>query len=479
MDISKLDRAFNPKSVAIIGDSGELRWIRAHRNFKGKLYSVQVNPKTAAEINMLGVENYPSLLDIPGFVDLAVVAVNRKIATSVLDDCIQKKVAGAYFYTSGYSETHTEEGRTFEQLLKEKAEKAKFHLIGPNCMGIFNPKIGLKQFEGQYDGVSGPVGFISQSGTHAMNFVLDTRLQGLNISKSISFGNGTVLDAAEYLEYFGQDDETKAIGMYLEGVRNGKRFLEVLKGVSRKKPVVIWKGGRTKGGERAVASHTGSMAVPQTIWQAVMRQHGAVNVDGMEALIDALKALLFLSPVRGNRIAITGGSGGQSVAVTDAVMEAGLEVPELTRASYDELASFFSLIGGGYVNPIDTGNSNREQLTRIMNIIEKDANIDNIIMLTGIAMGGAGRIQDTNETYPKDPAIEGAEPIIELRKKTSKPVIAVISASFAPGGVRDARKLMKALQAGGVPAFVSISRAATALRKTFDYYRFKETSGDL
>jgi acyl-CoA synthetase (NDP forming) len=346
-------------------------------------------------------------------------------------------------------------------------------------MGIFNPKIGLKQIEGQYDGVSGPIGFISQSGTHAMNFILDTRLQGLNISKSVSFGNGTVLDAAEYLEYFGQDEETKAVGMYLEGIRDGKRFLEVLKRVSKEKPVVVWKGGRTRGGERAVASHTGSMAVPQTIWRSVMSQHGAVNVDGMESLNDALKALLFLSPVRGDRIAITGGSGGQSVAVTDAVMEAGLEVPEFTRTSYEELASFFDLIGGGYVNPIDTGNSNREQLARIMDIIEKDANIDNIVMLTGVAMGGGGQTRGTNEAGSVDPFLGAAEPIISLRRKTSKPVMAVISASFAPGGVRDARKLMKALQAGRVPAFVSIDRAAIALRKTLDYYRFRRTFEDL
>ncbi|MFC1885624.1 CoA-binding protein [Thermodesulfobacteriota bacterium] len=476
VDISKLDRAFNPKSLAIVGDSGELRWIRAHRNFSGKLFSVQVNPKTAEAIEQLGVKNYSTLLDIPGPIDLVIVAVNRKIAYTVLDDCIQKNAAGAYFYTSGYSETHTKEGVEFEQLLKEKAEKAKFHLIGPNCMGIFNPKLGLKQFEGQYDGVSGPIGFISQSGTHAMNFVLDTRLQGLNLGKSVSFGNGAVLDAAEYLEYFGRDKEIKVIGMYLEGVRNGKRFLEVLKKASGKKPVVIWKGGRTKGGERAVASHTGSMAIPQTVWDAVTHQHGAVNVDGMEELIDALKALLFLSPVRGDRVAITGGSGGQSVAITDAVMEAGLEVPELTQRSYDELASFFSLIGGGYVNPIDTGNSNREQLTRIMDIIEQDEHIDNIVMLTGIATGGAGGIQGANETHSQNAVPGSAESIIALRQKTSKPVMAAISASFAPGGVRDARQLMKALQAGGVPAFISIKRAAAALKKAHDYYRFKNTS---
>lgn len=472
-DFAKLDRAFNPKCIAVIGDSGYFQWLRAQLNFKGKLYSVQVNPKTVEAIKKLGVENYASLLDIPDPVDLAIVAVGRRAALSVLDDCIRKEVAAAHFFTAGFSETDTEEGIKLERLLKEKAEEAKFHLIGPNCMGIFNPKLGVKQSMAQYDGICGPLGFISQSGTHAMNFGLEAHLQGLDINKSVSFGNGTVLDCAEYLEYFGQDKDIKIIGMYLEGLRDGRRFLKVLREVSGKKPVVIWKGGRTEGGERAIASHTGSLAVPQAIWDATMRQFGAVNVKGMEELIDALKALLYLSPVRGKRVALTGGSGGQSVAITDAFNEAGLEVPLLTQESYAELVTFFNLIGGGYGNPIDTGNSNRAQLVRIMDIVERDVNVDNIVLLMGLGMGGGPQDQPDGKTPPQDQVPGGADSVIALRKKTAKPVLAAVYSPFSVGGVQEARRVIKKLQDGGVPAFSTIERAATALKHALDYYSFR------
>lgn len=472
-DFTKLDRAFNPKCLAVVGDSGWFQWLRSHQNFRGQLYSVQVNPRTIKKIEELGVENYTSLVDIPEPVDLAIVAVGRGVALRVLEDCIRKEVAAAHFFTAGFAETDTEEGIRLERLLKERAEEAEFHLIGPNCMGIFNPKAGLKQAMGQYDTYWGPVGFISQSGTHAINFALEAHLQGVDINKSVSFGNGTVLDCAEYLEYFGQDEEISVIGMYLEGVRNGRRFLEVLKRVSARKPVVIWKGGRMEGGGRAIASHTGSLAVPQAIWDAAMKQGGAVTVAGVEELIDTLKALLHLSPVRGNRVGLTGGSGGQSVAITDAFNEAGLDVPRLTQESYGELATFYNLVGGGYVNPIDTGNSNRAQLARIMDIIERDSNIDNVVLLMGLGMGGGPQDPSSDKSPPQDRLPGGVDSVIALRKSTSKPVMAAVSSPFSTGGVQEARRIIKKLQENGVPAFTTVERAAAALKNALDYYRFR------
>ena len=295
-DLAKLNRAFNPQCVAVIGDSGtnNFRWLHAQRSFKGKLYSVHTNPSSIEGIRALGIENYTSLMDIPEPIDLVIVAVPRALAPAVLDDCISREVAAAHFFTSGFSETDTEEGIKLERLLTEKANQANFHLIGPNCMGIFNPRIGLKQSVEQYSRFYGPVGFISQSGTHAITFSLQSHLQGIDINKSVSFGNGIVLDSTDYLEYFGQDPEINVIGMYLEGVRNGKRFLSVLKEVSTRKPVVIWKGGRTEEGERAIASHTGSLAVSQKIWDVVVRQCGAIGVTDMDELVDTLKALFYL-----------------------------------------------------------------------------------------------------------------------------------------------------------------------------------------
>ncbi len=464
-DFAKLERAFNPKCVVVVGDSGFYQWLRGLSSFKGSKYSVQVNEQTGKDIEeKLGIKNFKSVLEVPEPVDLAIVSVNRKYAMSVLDDLIKKDAAAAHFFTSGYSETNTEEGRKYEQELKAKALAANFHLIGPNCMGLYNPRVGIKQSNGQYDGDWGPVGFISQSGTHAINFGLEAHLQGIDIAKSASFGNGIVLDSAEFLDYFGQDNDIKIIGMYLEGLRDGRRFMEVLKKVSAKKPVIIWKGGRTAGGARAIASHTGSLAVPYAIWEDAIKQFGGIPVKNMDELIDTIKVMMFSEPVTGNRVGLTGGSGGQSVAITDAFTEAGIEVPPFTKKTTDELSTFYNVIGGGMTNPIDTGNSNRMQLNRIMDIVEADANIDNVVLLMGQGSGSAG-------SNGQDLVPGGVGAVTTLRKRSKKPVLATVYSPFSSGGVQEARKTIKALQDGGVPAFSTIERAAKALKNAMEYYK--------
>ena len=466
VDFTKLDRAFNPRCVVVVGDSAQsnFEWLRGQSTFKGKLYSVQVNPETIESIEKLGVNNYTSLADIPEPIDLAIVAVPRAVAPRILEDCIVKEVAAAHFFTSGFAETDTEEGIRLERWLTERAEATNLHLIGPNCMGIFNPKVGIRQTELQYTGTSGPLGLISQSGTHAIFFSLEAHLQGMDINKSVSFGNGTVLDSPDYLEYFGQDPDIKAIGLYLEGVKNGRRFLQVLKRVAAQKLVVIWKGGRTEAGGRAIASHTGALAVSQTIWEAAVRQCGALPVPGMEELIDTLKAIFYLSPVLSNRVAVAGGSGGQSVAIADAFIEEGLELPLLTQESYDELSGFFSLIGGGYCNPIDTGNQNRAQMRRILTILERDTNIDSLVLMITLRFDPPKQI----ESY--------LELMSDIRKSSQKPVMAVIPFS-SPEEMRQAREITRRLQENGVPAFPSIARGAGALRNAWKYYRLKSTTG--
>ena len=463
---SKLDRAFNPHCIAVIGDSAKngFTWLRAQSNFKGKVYSVQVDPASIEGIESMGIENYTSILDIPEPVDLVIVSVPRRAALTILEDCIRKEVAAVHFFTAGFAETGGDEGIELERLLTERAKQANLHLIGPNCMGIFNPRVGIKQNGVQYDGVSGPVGFISQSGTHAINFSLMAHLQGLDVSKSVSFGNGRVLDSPDFLEYFRHDPETKVIGMYLEGVRDGRRFFQVLKEVSSEKPVVLWKGGRTEEGGRAIASHTGSLATSREIWDAAVRQCGAIKVDRMEELIDTLKALYFLPPVHSDRVAVAGGSGGQSVAVADVFAEAGLRLPALTQESYDEFATFFSLIGGSYGNPIDTGNPNRQQMKHILEILESDANVDNLVLVLNYSYSSPEQL---------DSEINVAA---DIRKRNSKSILGIVPFS-TPREMSEAMGLTQRLQHVGIPAFPSMERGAFALRKVMDYYSRKGAAG--
>jgi len=462
-DFSKLERAFNPRCVAVVGDKGESNymWLRGQSEFKGKLYSVQVDPKEIPGIEALGMKNFTSLMDIPEPVDLVIVAVPRPVAPRILADCIRKDVAAAHFFTSGFAETDTEEGIGLQRTLTEMAEEANFHLVGPNCMGIYNPAAGIRQTPMQRTGFQGTVGFIAQSGTHAIAFSEEAYQQGVEINKSVSFGNGVVLDSTDYLAYFGNDDGIEAIGMYLEGVKDGRRFMTTLKEVAARKPVVIWKGGRTEEGHRAIASHTGSLAVSMAIWDAAVEQCGAVKVRSMDELVDALKAVQYLKPVYGDRVGITGGSGGQSVAIADVFAEAGLKVPALTQESYDELATFFSLIGGGYRNPIDTGNVNRREMKRIMEILERDANVDNLVLLTSAIPRMAGQTD-------RDTAM-----LAEIRQRTPKPV-AVILGFQSPEAVQAAREVAQRFREGGIPTFVSLERGAKALKNALEYYVLKQ-----
>jgi len=461
VDFNKLERAFNPKCLVVVGDkrSSNYMWLRGQKNFIGKLYSVQIDPDDIRGIKELGVPNYSSLMDIPEPIDLVIVAVPRAIAPAVLKDCIAKDVAAAQFFTSGFTETATKEGIEMESRLVKMAEDANFHLIGPNCVGIFNPRLGVRQNAEQYTGIEGSVGFISQSGAHATNFSREGHFMGVDIKESVSFGNGVVLDSVDFLEYFAANPEIKVIGMYLEGIKDGRRFFEVLRKVTADKPVVIWKGGRTEEGERAISSHTGSLAMQQVIWDAVVRQCGAIKVTGQDEMIDTMQALLYLEPVKGDRVGIAGGSGGQSVALADIFAEAGLSVPPLSQQSYDELLTFFSLIGGGFRNPIDTGNPNRLQMKRIMEILEDDANVDNLVLSITARMGTAEQLEN-------DITI-----MSELRSRTSKPLMVILSTSFAPGAVKQSGDIIGKLQDSGLPVFVTPERGAQALHNVFSYFK--------
>jgi acyl-CoA synthetase (NDP forming) len=469
VDSTRLDRAFNPQCVAVVGDKGQTNymWLRGQMGFKGKLYSVQVDPNEFEGIKALGVENYTSLLDIPEPVDLAIVAVPKPVAYRILEDCIKKDVAAAHFFTSGFAETDTEDGIRLEKMMVERSKQANFYLIGPNCMGIYNPSVGIRQTFRQRTGFKGPVGFISQSGTHAITFSEEAYQQGLEINKSVSFGNGRVLDCTDFLEYFAQDDSIKAIGMYLEGTRDGDRFLKALRVVAEKKPIVIWKGGRTEEGGRAIASHTGSLAVPQSIWEAAVRQCGAIKVASMEELVDTLNAIMHLPPVFGKRVGIAGGSGGQSVAIADVFAEAGLKVPMLTKESYDKLASFFLLIGAGYRNPIDPG-VNRRELRRIMDILEQDNNIDNLVLMTSVTSMFRAAEQLQNDINM----------LTEIRKRSPKPV-AVILGYNSPESAQETRAVIQKLHEGSIPLFISPERGARAIRNALEYHNFKKIINQL
>jgi len=465
----RLDRAFNPRTVAVLGDKRAMGylWLNCMKTFDGKVYSVQVDPNEIPGIEAMGVPNYKSLLDVPDEIDYAVCAVPRPIAPRIIADCIEKKVGAVALFTSGFAETETEDGIAAQEQITAMAREARLLLIGPNCMGIYNRRLGVRHSTDQPAGDSGNVGFISQSGTHCINFSLVGALRGVKCSKTVSFGNAVVLDATDYIEYLENDSETEVIAMYVEGTKDGRRFFAALREAAGRKPIVLWKGGVTAAGSRAVYSHTASLATAPAIWKAAMRQAGVVQTESLDETIDAVNALTYCKPGTGGRMGLIAMTGGQSVVITDAFEREGLEVPLLTAASYEQLSSFFNIIGGSYRNPLDAGGTigmgfAPGNLQKLLDILEEDENVDAIAMEVGASFI-ARRLRE-------NPAMlnQMVETLAMHKGRSAKPFLAIAH----PGHVEDVMADIRArLIAQGIAVFGSFQAAAQALRRAIGYWR--------
>ena len=465
-DKKRLDRVFNPKTVVVVGDkkAGNYSWLRSMQTVKGKLYSVQVSEDEIPGIQEMGVTNYTSLLDVPGPIDYVLLSVPRKVAPMVLADCVKAKVGGVSLFTSGFAETD-DEGRALQKQIAAMAVDAGMPLIGPNCMGLFNPKAGVRHSVDQYHGESGPVAFLGQSGTHTIFFCTTLEaIHGIKLAKSVSFGNAAVMDGADYIEYFSQDPEVKVMGAYIEGVKEGRRLFEVLREVAPKIPVLIWKGGQTDSGARAASTHPGSLAGSQAIWDTVIRQTGAIPVNSLDEAVDTTAALLSLGPLRGVGGALMCMTGGQSVVISDTFAKEELQVPALTQASYDDLGSFFNVIGGFYRNPLDISwNSGSGQiLTRILKILDGDDNVDFVALELFVSMV-ARRIKSGHNG---DSSFFDA--ITDHARNAKKPFFTMLTPTSAEA---EAIELRKTMTEAGVLAFPTFQRAAVAYRKALAYWQ--------
>jgi acyl-CoA synthetase (NDP forming) len=468
-DIQKrLDRAFNPRTIAVVGDKRAMGylWLNCMKTFDGKVYSVQVDPNEIPGIEAMGVPNYKSLTEIPEDVDYVVCAVPRPVAARIIADCVAKKVGAVMLFTSGFAETETEDGIAAQEQITQIARESGLLLIGPNCMGIYNRRLGVRHSTDQAAGDPGNVGFISQSGTHAINFSLVGAVRGVRCSKTVSFGNAVVLDSPDYIEYLANDPETEVIAMYIEGVKDGRRFFRSVKDAAKRKPVVVWKGGMTSAGSRAVYSHTASLATAPATWDAAMRQAGAVQTESLDETIDAVNALTYCKSTKGRRMGLIAMTGGQSVVITDAFEREGLEVPLLTAASYEKLSAFFNIIGGSYRNPLDAGGTIGMgfvpgNLQKLFDILEEDENVDAIAMEVGASFI-ARRLRE-------NPAIldQMVKTLAEQKERSAKPFLAIAH----PGHVEDVMgDIRSRLIEAGIATFGSFQASAKALRRATDYW---------
>jgi len=458
---SQLDRLFAPRSVAIVGvprgmKTGKL-FLMAFQDqgFDGPLYPV--HPQ-ASEID--GLKAYPSVSAIPGPVDLAVVLVPHDRVLPVVQECAAKGVKGVVLFTAGYKETGTEEGRALEQELARTAQAAGMRLVGPNCMGLYSPRGRISFFPG-LSRTPGPVGLISHSGSLANIITRMADDKGLGFSKVASLGNECDLSTAEFLEYLAEDEETGLIGAYLEGIRDGARFLAALKRASSKKPVILWKVGLTPEGGRAAGSHTGALAVSGEIWAGVVRQGGAVPVAGFEAWVDALMAFSLLPRDLGDRLAVISGPGGLAVSAAEALGRAGLRLAEIADETRGRLAEVIPPTGTSLKNPIDIGltaSLEIDMYIQAARIVAQDPGVDAVVVI------GIGLNPEANRRY--------TEAMIEARAEFGKPFVLVGIPGFEPG-------MARAFLQAGVPFFESAERAMHhyALVRGYQQWQKREKAG--
>jgi acyl-CoA synthetase (NDP forming) len=466
--LENLARAFNPRAVVVIGDKrmGGYMWLRAMRHLKTKLYSVQIDEKEIPGIEAMGVENRKSLAEITEPIDYAVSAVPRQVAPIILKDCIANHVGSIGFFTSGFSETTEELGIRLEGQLREAAFDSEIALVGPNCMGLYSPGAGMCNFPELSVGEAGDTCFISQSGTHTINFALQAPSHGIKINKAASIGNVLILEAADYLDLMAKDPGTRVIGMYIEGVRDGRRFFESVRRAAAEHPVVIWKGGITEAGARATFSHTGSLATAATTWHAMVRQAGAVEVSNLDAMLDAVELFSRTRRFSGKGMGLVAMTGGQSVVITDTFATVGLEIPALSQSSYDELKTFFNIIGGSYRNPLDAGGTigsavQQGNLDRILEIMERDPVIDAVVLEIGTGFRAARWL-----THPEE--VTGLlDKLAEFAGRSAKPFAIVMHPAHLEAAVAHGKELARQR---GLVVFDSFERAAAAFRVVSDYW---------
>lgn len=457
---------FKPESIAVIGVSRETvslggtsflqRYLDA--GYFGRLYPV--NPK-AAEI--LGLKAYPSLASLPEAPDLVMIAVRADLVSAALEECARAGVRYVHVLTAGFSETGTREGTELEKRLAAVADEHNLLVMGPNCMGPYCPATRMTAW-GAIPGRDGHLGVISQSGGITQRFTEYVCSLGVGVSKAASIGNAAVLDNPDFLEFMAGDDDIRLIAIYLESIRDGRRFFDLARDVSLRKPIIMLKGGESEQGAATVESHTGRMAGDRKIWKAFCEQTGVVSVSNLNEWVDACLAFSCLPKTKGKGVFIIGGGGGNSVISSDSCIRAGLHVPRLSQESMERIRPLVPVAGSIAGNPLDHWGvfMKPELLFEVLDIAYADAGISMVVvdrLIPRIAFHGP-------EIPDSVPEIAG---FIKTHRHTKPTVITVDYDGGDPDLIRKGAMLRSRFCEAGVPAFPSFERAIGALAR-FEKY---------
>lgn len=446
-----------PESVAIIGASRDpdkvghvilSNYIDA--GYAGKLYPVNKN----ADI-IMGLKTYKSVLDIKKGIDLAVIAVPAPIVPEVLEECGKAGVKTAVVVSGGFAEIGEKE---LQDKLVHIARKYNMPTLGPNCLGVMDPRsrsdtLFLPTYKLSKPKIGG-VSFVAQSGAVGSTILDLIAKEGFGLSKFISYGNAADIDEVDILEYLMHDKETKVIIMYIEGVKRGKEFIEIAKKITKIKPVVIIKGGTTDAGAAAAMSHTASLAGSNEAYEAVFRQFGFSMATDISDLLYFAKAFATEPLPKGNRVAIITNGGGTGVLAADAVYSAGLSLAKYSDATVKELRKTMPPIVN-VRNPLDmAGDADEKRYEQALTSISKDPNIDMIIVIALFQTPGA------------DSSV--AAKLVHYKENLDKPMVVISIGS----DYTQTQKIM--MESEGLPVYDDPKAAANALAELLKYAKFKK-----
>ena len=410
---------FNPRSIAVIGASNNPRSVgygivknlkeggsyitKFNKPFKGKFYAVNPNADY-----VLGLKSYPSIRKIKDKIDLVIIAVRSSIVPKVMKECASKKVKVVIIISAGFAE-YNKEGKKLQEFIVKIARKSKIKLVGPNCLGIINTKLGMNASFAPVMPPQGAVAFVTQSGALA-DSVIDWSIdKNYGFSKLVSIGNAAQLNINDYLKYLSKDKDTKSIAVYIESIKEGRNFMKVAK--ASKKPIIIIKAGKTSSGKSAVSSHTGNLAGSYEVYKAAFKQCGAYMVDTVEELFDTAKALAYLPKCKNNIGIITNG-GGCGVLTADYCEEFGINLARLKKDVVRKLDKSKKMHPAySRRNPLDiVGDALPERYEVAISSMLSSRDVKGLIVLQTLQtmtdpVGNAKVILKARKRYPKKPII--------------------------------------------------------------------------
>ncbi len=436
--------------------------------YKGKIYPVSKSGDTIGDVKVIR-----SLSEADGPVDLAIIAVPAPAVLDVMMECQAHGVAGVTIQTSGFAET----GADGVAVQDEIAEIARQGLltIGPNCFGIHCPKGGLTYLPGvDYQKSPGNVGLVFQSGGMANDLIHEAEAIGIRMSKVFSYGNGADLDAIKLMAYLADDEETEVIGAYLEGVPEGRKFLDTVRYAASKKPVVIWKGGLTPLGARMTMSHTASLGGESDIWRGAMKQAGVIAVDDFDGLTAALTILTSLKKP-GRKIGIMGGGGAIGVYSSDLVYKLGLELPIFSDETRDKLAGILQTVGSSVVNPIDmaTPTLPLDKVKSMIREVLTQESIDVFMLISllhplDVSARAQYRFNGLKEPSTEDYFEKLLVELLALKEESDKDIVMVVENRALAERHIDTeisyRRIRELYQKNGIPVFDSEKKALEGIR---------------